>query len=891
MLTSYSQEEAFIELIMSLNDMLSILPVVGEVDFEDTKWFFVNSRGFREEIDFSFFSEHNFPSWNKNVVNFLDVNFDLSFEYYVKFIFLQINDGSHSAHSYSERIQSLKLFFYYLQSVNIKCLDEKHSVDFFSTMINFDITNDKLIKRLSPAPYKSRIVSLNEKKITSFTFRFKTKPLIDKNVVNNINTFLNKACISTIGTTLNDYQQGGSLDFLGLAVGKHYVDHCANTFQDHLVYATASRKVLKKIYEIRSFEERSVKLAICGSLFMGLDPICSITSKNKKPEEFSEFIKEIKTTFITEANLLIPYSFNTNISFINKVLSHLNLPDRYDNQEFIRSLLFTLLEKKTSKSFISHLEEYKSILKENGTPLELSNVKIKNILKRMLKKNQLNEDEFTDFCHDNYKKIHQKTAYSGTKGLQLLIYVLGTVEAAGCTLFVALTGWRGSEYGFPLSSAKVSLNDDALDNGYTPYRVHVNWIVPKTSADTKLNREITFGSYLLLKQMDQLVLAQNNDPCLYSFNQNQEKDSSVSGASIARSVIKPWFKFPFEYKLFKDIKNENKSALDKEEIRSLNIMAVNLQSDIARFEFLHLKPNGLDALYKKIKAFKDGTLPENFVKTIKKYISPKTIKFIMANDFFSPTMMHAFSKEMSGDSLKPTPHAFRHIWAEAVLLRYRGDVGKFIRANFKHLDEGFFMAYLRNKETKHVMNIAKRAVISSIVREQMIAARMNNSNYVGGFERFISKAVRITSILSNDEFIKKTEKVANQRVIDIKPTPWTTCMLRIGTLRSAKCSDRGEPQRHNASPRLCLGCINGNIGESNFNGIVVYIKSDIEACREPLLPYFVKKYSIITLELALKRVTELNNKKYNAKYVKYIDYLKESIELAEVTRVKELKNG
>jgi len=889
MLISYSKKEAYIELVASLNDMLSILPTEGEVNFEDTKWFFKNSRGFIEEIDFSFFSEYNFPSWSNNVVNYLDVNFDLNFEYYVKLIFLQINDGSYSAHVYSDRIQSLKLFFYYLQSVNIKCLDKKHAIGFFSLMINFDITNERPIKRLSPAPYKSRIISFNQKKISSFTLRFRAKPLIEKDIVNCSNKYLNKACISTIGITLNDYQQGGSLNFLGLEVGKHYVDHCANIFQEHLVYAAACRKVLKNIYEIRSFEKRSVKLAICGSLFMGLDPIDSITSKKKKPEEFSEFIKEVKAAFITEANLLIPYSFNTDLSFINEVLSHLNLPDRYDNQEFIRSLLFTLLEKKTDKAFISHLEEYKSLLKESGTPLELSNENVRNILKRMLKKNQLKKGEFTGFCQDNYKKILQKTADSGAKGLQLLIYVLGTVEAAGCTLFIALTGWRGSEYGFPFSSVKVSLNTDALDNAYTPYRVHVNWVVPKTSADTKLDREITFGSYLLLKQMNRLVLAQANEPCLYSFNQNQEKASSFSGASIYRAVVKPWFKFPFEYKLFKDIKNGKECGLEREEIRSLNIMVENLLDDLPRFEFLLLKPEGLDCLHKKIKAFKNGTLPEKFVKIIQKYISSKTIKFIMENDSFSTTMMQALSKEMKGDSLRPTPHAFRHMWAEAVLLRYRGDVGKFIRANFKHLDEGFFMAYLRDKETKFVKNIAKRAVISSIVREQMTSARMNNSSYAGGFERFISKAARITNVLSHNEFIRKTENIANQRVIDIKSTPWATCMLRIGTLNSAKCSDRGEPQRHNASPRLCLGCINANIGESNFNGIVVYIKSDIEACREPLLPYFVKKYSITTLELALKRVTELNNKKYNLKYVNFIEYVKKSIELAEVTRVEELK--
>lgn len=48
----------------------------------------------------------------------------------------------------------------------------------------------------------------------------------------------------------------------------------------------------------------------------------------------------------------------------------------------------------------------------------------------------------------------------------------------------------------------------------------------------------------------------------------------------------------------------------------------------------------------------------------------------------------------------PSPHAFRHIWAEAVLTRYQGDVGAVIRHQFCHLDNSFFMAYLRDKDAR-----------------------------------------------------------------------------------------------------------------------------------------------------------------------------------------------
>ena len=69
------------------------------------------------------------------------------------------------------------------------------------------------------------------------------------------------------------------------------------------------------------------------------------------------------------------------------------------------------------------------------------------------------------------------------------------------TIFLALTGWRASEYGFPLASIKLSLNIEPKDNAYTPFRFHVNWVVPKTSGNTKLNREITLSSYLIAQQL------------------------------------------------------------------------------------------------------------------------------------------------------------------------------------------------------------------------------------------------------------------------------------------------------------------------------------------------------------------------------------------------------
>ena len=76
-----------------------------------------------------------------------------------------------------------------------------------------------------------------------------------------------------------------------------------------------------------------------------------------------------------------------------------------------------------------------------------------------------------------------------------------------------------------------------------------------------------------------------------------------------------------------------------------------------------------------------------------------------------------------------------------------------------------------------------------------------------------------------------------------------------------------------------MGCINGDIEEGNFNGIVVYIKPDVEACRNPNLPLFIKMAHLVTVRLALKRIKELSKNHDVSPYQKYIDFLNETIEM------------
>ena len=156
--------------------------------------------------------------------------------------------------------------------------------------------------------------------------------------------------------------------------------------------------------------------------------------------------------------------------------------------------------------------------------------------------------------------------------------------------------------------------------------------------------------------------------------------------------------------------------------------------------------------------------------------------------------------------------------------------------------------------------------------------------YAGGVDRFLSKAVAITHVYSNEAQKEKLLQSAVKRVLAIKSNPWASCLLRDGTQQNAKCSVNGEPQRQNAQPRLCLGCLNADIAEGNYNGIVIYTKQDVAACRNPELPWFIKEQHYHTVKLALKRVEDLRHNSNNPKYDKFIAHLKDTLLIADAQR-------
>ncbi|MCE0494649.1 hypothetical protein [Vibrio salinus] len=775
----------------------------------------------------------------------------------------------------------LKMQFAFLTERLSTDLNESNLEDFFSLLLTHDFENGGFIRRLSAPAYASRLKFVNLVESARILRSYGIEELVGNLTSLEINTALNEACLAQIDMTLADYKEGGSFDFLTLDVGRYYIDYCASFFEAHVAFSTALSNALVDVGLNVSESGNSNKWNDC----LDFSTTTLLTSK---------LVKQFRGHY----NNIVYERTAFNLSTIEQITSELGLdPNRFDTYEFVRAMLYSKFYEPKLKKREFILAEYLATLKNESTD-EIVNFTLADfdsVCDNLLLQMKIDESESVALL------IRYATKFNLTNRLTVEKFLLD-VESAGITFFVALTGWRRGEYGFTVAALKSEVNKDIKDAVYTPFRFYLKWISPKTNGDTLLRREITLSASVLVRQLDALTKNESN---FFAMSSKPRKESTDIGQIIYDAVTRLWFYFPFKYQLFNDL--DNLQCIDG---------SVEFKSGVGKKQYLELKKkynleNGLvkDLISLRDKLRNDVTLQELSVRSYS--INKSTVRFEETlNRFINNTLDEAdrmllernlsqdtltalnsikltmdvvasIKNELLADTYSVSPHALRHIWAESVLRRYKGDVGKFIRANFKHIDERFFMAYLRNKEAKSIMDIAKRTTINSVVRHRIKSLKDEKRVYSGGFDRFINKAAKITKVLTQSEYESLSNDIAESRIIDISPKPWSTCLPRKGTSTSAKCSVDGILQRYNASPSLCLGCINADIEEGNFEGIVIYVKPDVEACRNPDLPAHFKKYHLETVKTALKRVLELEaGSNVEMRFKPFINHLQESIEIA-----------
>lgn len=870
-------------LVQSMSDIMVLYNKSDGCTFHDAVWRF-NSKSVTGEfeLDFGIFELPEFNGGRMHKVFCHGGEIEVTNQELIKILFLEHIEKSESIYYYHRHgLSFIAKLCAFLNSYDIEKIEDEDLLDFYSFIFSHKIQANKIVNSFSPPAFQSltgSVVSLNN--LLQYLNAYHADSLIGNITIDGELEGFNEACQAQLGMNLSEYKNGSSFNYLGLNIGKHYIDHCGSVFEDNIQYAIAARLTLTE-----SIEE--IRRELGQGTLESIQPIVTHALLGKKlnelPESMSriwrqdklEFIYEITlNNFVRNFNDYAEISCAFDIDTINEIVKSTGLPDRYDAQEFIRSMLFSLLIDENVKSGVSIYKEYFSALTEAKEAPDLSIENFVLISDQIIESRKKllsgNREEIRKTC---IKYIDKVAVESNCEGVRQLKAGLNMVAACGVTLLLGLLGWRRSEFGFSLEDITLKQNETVLDNLYTPLRFIANWTVRKTSGQTKLDREISQSAYLIVFLLDKLNESGQTSPALYYASKARSKGETAPSDSslyIANLVDYAWPDFIRNYSEKDAILNGNDKEL-KQEFRKL-------EEDLPIYTLC--QTDNSQSFITKLEQYRHGELSDIEAKILDEKLSTSTKEKLKDFDTEISSIDSANIRlQILQDVAYPTPHAFRHVWAEAVLRRYRGDVGKFIRANFKHLDESFFMAYLRDKETNAVYQVAKRTTINAIVRQQLLSLTNNDREFAGGFDHLLTKAVNSTQVVSYEEYVELSNRISEERVINISPRPWVTCMLRVRTEAFAKCSEDGEPQPQKAEPKFCLGCINANIAAGNFNGIVIYIQSDINACRNESLPAFVRKMHEPIVRNSLKRVRELarNSDKYND----FIQYLEDTLLIAD----------
>ncbi len=841
--------------------------------FVDSQWSFDIGRH-RCSLDFSIFESPHLRFRKSIMGEFNDKFIELSISEFAKIIWLgQVKGLIPGSSPYRGAYNGITLLFAFLFEEDSSELNSKLLESYMAFILTRDVTTNGVIEKFSSPSYANRVGTFSLAKMKGTINRYKIENVLQPFGTSAINAALNKACISILGITASEYQKGGSFNFLGLDVGKHYIDHCHNVFEENLIY-------ISSLYDSLN---RCLGDNRCNSIYgspRDSEEALVLILKGERPPAFQFSIKENLEAAIPIVHKHFRDAYKAacqagcafTLEVINTISSALGLPDNFDAQEFIRSLIYVHYAGEVIKSQQEIWNEYIATLPIDCIAKDKTLNDFKAIFLSTLKAHTprlpKDENQLTLYLK-RHSTILDKDVFN-TKNRRFKGQIKGAVRnlaRAGTTCLLAITGWRASEFNFSLNDISTTLNLDVMDNYYTPLRISILSDVPKTGGKTKQNREITLQALILLKQIIHLKQIKSN-----------EEQILDPGHSMANNTQHWWEDFVDNYQLFIELEKDDKN---KEKIKDTSTRELLRIREQVKTQLPRVRLGILHRFSANLDKFKNGKLNKQDSEIFNNYLSKETKQKIQEHRFpLSKDDVLSIRSELLSDTLYPTPHAFRHIWAEAVLRRYRGDVGKFIQANFKHMDSRFFIAYLRGKVAntmRKIFELAERSFINSTVLHHLESMNDERREYAGNMDRYLSKAINITNIKTPLELQQLATTISNKRILSSKPNPWCSCMLRVGTERYSKCSINGIPNRQNASPRLCLDCINADISAGNFNGIVVYIKGDIDACQNPNLPMFIKEPHIEMLRIARKRVWELYKNSGKEKYKNFIDFLDKTI--------------
>lgn len=878
-----------------LQSILSNINSRKENSLDGMEWVFMNVK-----IDFTSINtlQHSYPFWDQKAI--------INPVWLAKLLILKKIEGIHSSTQIKIVFDSILKTIFYLTENRIQHINRTDIQEYISYLLMNNVTNGLPTKRLTPVNSQSYcngirpeewIKTLKEYDLPMVGFaNFISDQVIEKELKNAIET------LSAGDLTYRDWKDGGSFNHLTLDYGRYYVEHCADFFKQNINVAIALKSTVSHSvsiaeragFKVTTFTMDTAISTVIIHFLMGKQVSDLRPSYRKKYSDIwweklqsctlTHYQKKIFTLSILDAltseqeidQLGAKVGFDTLNQYQREWIKYLveaecSYADA-ENQTRLKELTFT---------------EIDCIRKVVGTNIDIDKIRelIKDAINDRLSNYKVDFPLPTLAFFENAGIIE-----TGTTSTSLSKFIM-SVEDAGIVQFVALTGWRESEFGFSLYNINIQTNLDFLDQYVHPIRYEIQWIVPKTNGKTKLKREITRSAYRCATQLAALVGAKDDDPCLYSTTV-AAKNTKQSSSFIKDAVPRLWKHFVQHYVPFKQL-----TLLDElqflraqqasNNLKSQKLIDLSKRYDEENWERLEQDPMLREAYRRSndelgrvwfllnrdsrrnyIWAYHEGTLTPEHKKLVEMYLSEETKKVIHAlrsetevNAHFTRTV----TNELLQDCLYPTPHAFRHMWAEAVLRRFDGDVGWMIRSNFKHISTNMWLAYIRNKNNGRHHERVKRKVISSVVgnyfRKKSVDEAGNigefGNDYSGAMNKLLRRLFRNTKIMAINELDKAIDQFALTEIEDIKSNPWGYCVLKKRHQDQAKCAEYGVPQRQNASPAFCLGCSNNLTQSGNLDGILLGINNDMNVLSNPNVPAVFQRASYNTVKNALIHLKKL----------------------------------
>ncbi len=674
--------------------------------------------------------------------------------------------------------------------------------------------------------------------------------------------------------TYHDWKQGQSFNLLTLDYGRYYVEHCLNVFEEHAPLAIALRRTQLNEHQIA--ESLSIEPSTLNTI------LCQILEGYKAEDinqESPNYVRRIQRTVLDHFRSAYRQTrFEHELmreDTLREIAGIFGLAQSPENVDRLRVVFWGWFQRGLRK-------ETEELLGQCQTPVPwaLFEQTLESV-RRRCDDAPLSMPSPKFFFEMGFEKKQDG-------GISNINRFIAWVAKAGLTGIVALTGWRRSEFGFPWSAIQQTRNTDKLDEYALPHRYQVDWYVYKTNGKVRTLREITFGTITMIDRLRHLNDSGTEQPCLYSVNANR-KDPSKSETAVDAAVINLWPDFVQHYpgfRLLDDLESWHKLAeteasqelltmtqhRDRERLlalrpaqewdttavdENLRTAWLRARSEWPRLAFIWAKNTNANRGW--VVQYRQGVLREDWTELLNSHLSDETQKWLFSLSVEglrkNKEVGRTLSNEVLAESLYPSPHAFRHMWAESVYRRFDGDAGWIIRSQFKHISRRMWLAYIRNKDNRFILQSAKLQVTHSLVANFL---SHKGEGYAGQMTTLLRRLFQKTKILTPEEQKELAAKLATKEIENLKSNPWGYCLLMRRSRHMAKCAQGGEPQRHNASPELCLGCIHNLMQSNNVEWMIFHVSAHVDALNNPIVPSIFKKSSYELVRNTARHIRKLN---------------------------------